>query len=122
MDHILQDILIDYSTDCVFQFALACADCGEVWKSEPIPFSKANEVPTSESKQIIYRTLYERGKASAREKALKEARQHFNYCPICKHIVCNNCFLICEDLDMCSNCAERLGEKGEPVAVKAGGF
>ncbi len=115
MEHMLQDILMDYSTDHVFQFAFACADCGEIWKSNPIPFSKANEMPTNKNKQIIYRTLYEREKKSAREKAIKEARQISNYCPICKHIVCNNCFLICEDLDMCSSCAKRLDEKGELV-------
>jgi hypothetical protein len=30
-------------------------------------------------------------------------------------VVCNQCFLICDDLDMCRHCAEALQEKGHPV-------
>ena len=36
-------------------------------------------------------------------------------CPICKRLVCDHCFLICDDLDMCVQCAEKLNEKGTVV-------
>ena len=40
-----------------------------------------------------------------------------NYCPVCKRLVCNQCFLICDDLDMCRQCATALEQKGQPVAL-----
>ena len=36
-------------------------------------------------------------------------------CPICKRLVCDHCFLICDDLDMCVQCATKLNEKGTVV-------
>lgn len=48
--------------------------------------------------------------------ALNEARTHFNFCPMCKKLVCNNCFMICEDIDMCISCAKELEEQGEIVS------
>ena len=36
-------------------------------------------------------------------------------CPICKRLVCDHCFLICDDLDMCVQCAAKLNEKGTVV-------
>lgn len=37
--------------------------------------------------------------------------------PICKRLVCNRRFLICEDLDMCAECATNLKESGRPVVA-----
>ena len=36
-------------------------------------------------------------------------------CPICRRLICDSCFLICEEMDMCRACAKRLKEDGEPV-------
>ena len=47
--------------------------------------------------------------------AIREAAENLNYCPICKRLVCNRCFLICDDLDMCKQCAAQLEETGTPV-------
>ena len=52
----------------------------------------------------------------ARERAIVEAAHGFNWCPLCGRLVCNRCFLICDDLDMCRTCAEDLHERGDPVA------
>ena len=35
------------------------------------------------------------------------------YCHICKCLACDQCFLVCEDLDMCKHCTAALGQKGQ---------
>ena len=60
-------------------------------------------------------TLYEQEFRDARQASVRDAAEHLNFCPICKRLVCNRCFLICDDLDMCKQCASRLEEKGSPV-------
>lgn len=78
-------------------------------------FSKAETHPATQSKQIIYNALYEQEFKEARRAAIQTAAEYMNYCPICKRLVCNQCFLICEDLDMCNQCAIELEEQGKPV-------
>ena len=115
MKQLLDQALVDCSTQSEFCFSLQCVECKKIWRSKSIFFSKAGVDPPTEEKRIIYRTLYQREKARARENALKEALEKFNFCPICQQLVCDHCFLICSDLDMCCRCAERLKEDGEPV-------
>ena len=45
----------------------------------------------------------------------KGGELRLNDCPICKRLVCSRCFLICDDLDMCKQCAAHLEETGSPV-------
>ena len=33
-----------------------------------------------------------------------------------KRLVCDACFLICDEMDLCRECAARMKEPGEPVA------
>ena len=66
--------------------------------------------------RTILRTLYEREREAAREKAAAEAAEIFNYCPVCGRLVCDRCFLICEDLDLCIACAKALQVRGRIVA------
>ena len=61
----------------------------------------------------------EKEKRRALEKAAREGEEVFNICPICRRLICNECFLICDDLDLCRACALRLGEAGEPVSGKS---
>ena len=82
-------------------------------------YSKAGVSPSTEGKRIIYNTLYEKEKRRALEKAAREGEEVFNICPICRRLICNECFLICDDLDLCRACALRLGEAGEPVSGKS---
>ncbi len=98
-----------------FCFSLCCMECKTVWKSTPIRFSKAGKKPENENRKIIYDTLYDREKNLAFQKALNQAKEIFNICPICKRLVCDHCFLICDDLDMCVQCAAKLNEKGTVV-------
>lgn len=115
MRHISKEQLTDCSTTEMFVFSMCCADCGKQWNSTPVLFSKAGVKPETEGKQIIFDTLYRQEKEAAWERAVDEAVNVFNRCPICHRSVCDYCFLICDDLDLCASCAARLQEDGEPV-------
>lgn len=116
MKQIIREYLTDYSTPEEFHFKLPCPECGDLWESTPVRFSKAKEQPKSESKRLIRQILYQQEKEAAWEQAVAEAMYHFNICPFCKRLVCNDCFLICDDLDMCRSCAGKLQEAGEQVS------
>ena len=79
---------------------------------------KAGVTPESEGKRIIFQKLYEREWEEARERAVTDAMETFNLCPICRRLVCNRCFLLGEDIDLCADCARNLQERGEPVTPK----
>jgi len=112
----IREHLIDCSDQEKFVFNLICPECGKVWQSTPAAFSKAGEDPRTESKQVVFYLLYEREKKRAFEKAVEEAGHFFNLCPLCERLVCNNCFLICKEIDVCRRCAEKLQETGEQVS------
>ena len=116
MKQIAEDFLQDCSTPDEFRFSLRCAECGYLWTSEPVPFSKAGVRPETEGKRVIYQALYAREKARAFQAAAGAAANAFSLCPICGRLVCDRCFLVCDDLDICVACAGRLKERGEPVA------
>lgn len=105
----------DLSDKDQFVFSVSCTVCGKRWISTPIKFSKAGEAAVNESKEIVYTAIYQREKHLAAVKAVEEARKYLNFCPVCKSIVCDSCFMICDDIDMCVDCAAVLQEKGELV-------
>ena len=107
--------LVDRSDENSFCSALRCESCGKNWVSQRVKFSKENVAPVTEGKKVVFSILYERELEQAQQKAAQNASYYFNLCPICGKMVCNDCFLLCEDLDMCKSCAEKLHEKGEPV-------
>ena len=119
MIHILPDQMLDNSSQEEFRFSILCAECGEPVCSVPVRFSKAGIMPATDGKHIVYSALYEREKESARRQAVKSIGEHFSLCPICGRLVCDRCFLVCDDLDMCAACAGRLKEDGEPVLASA---
>ena len=110
MQRLLNDILTDCSTNDQFQFSVTCQECGREWKSQPIAFSKAGIPPAAEGKKVIYAALYQREKEAAYQQAEKHAETHFSRCPICHRWVCDDCFMVCADLDMCRRCAKKLNE------------
>ncbi len=115
MKKLVEEMLENLSTREVFLFRLACASCGAEFSNKPVRFSKAGVIPPSEEKQIIYNAVYEQEMRSVRQSYVRVTSEHLNYCPICKRLVCNCCFLICDDLDMCKQCAVSLEEDGHPV-------
>ena len=117
MKKLVEAVLENVSTKEFFRFRVTCESCGTEYGNKPIRFSKAEIPPTTQSKQIIYDALYEQEFREARRVAIRNAAEHMNYCPICKQLVCNQCFLICDDLDMCKQCAADLEQLGTPVLV-----
>ena len=115
MKKLVEMMLENLSTREVFLFRIACGACGAEYGGRPVRFSKAGLTPPTEGKRIIFDTLYEQEFRDARQASVRDAAEHLNFCPICKRLVCNRCFLICDDLDMCKQCASRLEEKGSPV-------
>lgn len=115
MRQITRDLLTDCSVEEEFHFSLRCAECGSEWHSLPVRFSKAGVRPETEGKRVIFRTLYEREREQERQHAAETAARRFNRCPICGRLVCDRCFLICDDLDLCTACARHLNESGTPI-------
>lgn len=115
MKKLVEAVLENRSSKEVFLFQVTCECCGTHYGNRPLRFSKAGTPPTTQSKQIVYSALYEQEFRSARQTAIRNASEHMNYCPICRRLVCNQCFLICDELDMCRSCAARLELRGNPV-------
>ena len=115
MKKLVEMMLENLSTREVFLFRIACGVCGTEYAGKPVKFSKAGITPQSQGKKILYDACYEQEFRDARQSAIRDAAEHLNLCPICKRLVCNRCFLICDDLDMCKQCAANLEETGSPV-------
>ena len=113
---LVETMLENLSTREVFLFRVVCASCGLEYGNKPIRFSKAGVSEVSPGSRILHDALYEQEFRDARYTALHSAAEHMNYCPICKRLVCNRCFLICDELDVCRQCAAELKLTGQPVA------
>ena len=115
MKKLVELMLDNLSTKEVFLFQTRCDECGREYRSKPVRFSKAGTVPRTKENGILFEAVYEQEIRGVRHSAVRQLAEHFNYCPICKRLVCNACFLICEDLDMCRDCAAALKQTGVPV-------
>ena len=115
MKKLIERMLENLSTRDVFLFRIACGACGKEYGNCPVRFSKAGVIPQTPKKAALYEILYAQELQTARLSAVRDVAEHLNYCPICKRLVCNRCFLICEDLDMCKQCASAMEETGIPV-------
>lgn len=91
--------MTDNSTESEFGFSFYCDICSNVWKSIPVNFS-GNE---KDGKSELWKSEHE----AAYERANREAMMYFNRCPVCKHWVCDDCFLIREDSYICTECSRQ---------------
>ena len=73
-----------------------------------IPFSKAAQAAQHLEKKELYDAIYQREKERAKSAAGQEARERFSQCPVCRRLVCDACFLICDEMDLCRECAARM--------------
>ena len=121
MEDMIQDALEDDSDRGRGQirFVVRCGACGEVWRSNPRRFTMAGALAENENRRVILDAKWEREWKNARSLAIADAVNHFNLCPICKKISCGLCFRICDTIDMCAACSERLGEPGKPQQAGA---
>ena len=118
MRKLVETALEDMSTKEVFLFRISCAICGLSYGNKTTRFTKAGVAPPTPGEQIIYEALYEQELRDARNIAVRSAAENMNYCLICKRLICNQCFLICDDLDMCKQCADALEQRGQPVVCR----
>ncbi len=107
----LRNCLVDCSTDTELFFTACCEECGKGHFGLRKKFSKAGIRPTSDEQMTVYRILYKREWEQVKEEMVQSLREHFNICPMCRRMVCDDCFLICDELDMCKSCADILKEK-----------
>lgn len=115
MKQLVERLLEDLSSREVFVFRVLCSGCGGAFGNRPRRFSKAGIDPDTRSRQVIFDALYEQEFHAARQAAIRDAAEQMNRCPVCRRLVCNGCFLICEELDLCVACAELLGQAGVRV-------
>lgn len=115
MKKLVDMMLENRSTREAFLFRIACSACGAEYGGKQVQFSKAGITPQTQGKRIIFDAVYEQEFRAARQSAIRDGAENLNCCPICKRLVCNRCFLICDDLDMCKQCAAHLEETGSPV-------
>ena len=88
---------------------------------QSVPKSKFRQKSQQEQAAASKLRMEKRGekREAAREKAAAEASEIFSRCPVCGRLVCDRCFLICEDLDLCIACAKTLQVRGNVVAEEA---
>lgn len=101
--------MTDDSTGKAFAFAFYCELCGKPWQS--VPVSRMH--PVEERKGRKAESERRREHDAAYERANLEAISHFNRCPVCRRWVCDECFRILPERDVCKDCA--AGEEGYAV-------
>ena len=104
----------DCSDDKRIAFGFECENCGKLWEVISVPFTVKAD---NETEQVIRDAQYHREWVRVKADSSKAFREHFSICPICGKIVCDYCFVICDEIEMCSSCAKELGKQGTTVKV-----
>lgn len=115
MKQLVETFIENHSTNKTFEFYVTCEACENAYGKTVIRFSKGEMVPTTQIEMALWNALYEQEMRTARQIAVRNASEEMNHCPVCKRLVCNQCFLICDELDMCKHCAAALNQAGKPV-------
>lgn len=115
MQKLVEAFIQNLSTKDAFLFRISCENCGTEYGNRLTRFSKARWLPATQEEELICHKLYAQEFQNARQTAIRRAAEQLNYCPVCKRLICNQCFLICGELDMCRKCAAEQGQRGQPV-------
>ena len=103
----------DRSTDVYFKFSFYCDRCEREWTSEEYPFvhgfSESLSDDEKKAKDILFRIDHD----AAFERANLEARLRFNQCNSCGRFVCDECFAMEEEDDLCRDCTSRRNSHDE---------
>ncbi len=119
-EDILERDLQDKSTRVSFKYSIRCQCCGAEFASQPIPFSYQDEIAADAGRRMVLDVLRRREQVEARRQALTALSNSISICSICDRCICDECFLICQDIDLCRDCAEILGISGENVTPRSG--
>jgi len=93
--------MTDESEGNIYRFTFYCDLCGAPRQSETYESRVAEDAGTDSCERITdHHAAYER--------ANFEALHYFNRCPVCKRMVCDDCYNILDKTDMCKKCAEAL--------------
>ena len=89
--------MTDESEGGVYSFTFYCDICGSPKQSVPYQSDgKGGEDP--DERENEHKVAYERVNT--------EAIRWFNRCPVCGRLVCDQCFRILDEMDMCKECAD----------------
>ncbi len=99
--------IIDRSTDEFFKFEFHCDRCGTGWVSETYNFEHGFPDKLTEGEKRAKEIMWKVEHDAALERANLEARLRFNQCNSCGRIVCDECFAMDEDEEICVDCARK---------------
>lgn len=115
MQEIIKEKIIDNSNEETFSFVLECECCKKKLSSGYTAFTKAGLHPSTPEQKTLFASLYNMERDRELVKLVRKATEQYSLCPMCNRIVCDDCFLVCEDFDMCVECAEKLQTQGTIV-------
>lgn len=92
--------ITDESQGGTYRFTFYCDICGNPWHNDPC---SSVTVSASVDEKACERA---RDRNDAYERANHEAIFHFNRCPVCKRWVCQDCFRLLPEGDICKECMD----------------
>lgn len=92
MKQILIGRMADASTKDEFCFSLHCEECTKVWRSAPVPFSKAGVSPSTEGKRIITTHFMKRKSGVLWKKPQGKAKKFSIFAPSAGALYATNAF------------------------------
>jgi hypothetical protein len=98
----LRDLITKKVTDELegntYRFTFYCDICGQPWHS--VDYTGSGDAGDKE-----------RDHSAAFERAKIESRTNFNYCVSCERAVCDRCFRVLPDRDICKECSGGMGRE-----------
>jgi len=90
--------MTDESEGGIFRFTFYCDVCGSAKQSHPYRSETAGYSTLADPAER------EKEHNDAYERANREMIRSFNRCPVCKRLVCDDCFYLLDDKHLCKEC------------------